>query len=282
MQGIASRYGIEVTQLGTALGQLGTTASFTQVINDFDQLSRAAQAAGGELDWGGVLSATADELSEMVQVAMEAGLAIPANLRPYLEEMVRAGLLVDEHGEKLEDLGGIQWGAAVETEAEKTEAAMRESERMVEEMRTAVGELKDALMEVVDRLANHLPAAAQTGASGIETALGGIEVPPIDVRYRVSQEGDGLPDGVTLPGAANGILATTPVVRAFAEAEPELAGPVSFMSRALAGALQAVGLPVAGSAGPQVIQVVLPNGRVLAEAVVPEIPRVLQARGTLR
>ncbi len=45
-----------------------------------------------------------------------------------------------------------------------------------------------------------------------------------------------------LPGAAAGVFATVPTVRVFGEKEPELGGPVDFMSKALGGAIERLGL----------------------------------------
>lgn len=85
--------------------------------------------------------------------------------------------------------------------------------------------------------------AAQRAASEIGRAFEGIRVPPIEVPYRYRQEGEGLPGdvGPDLPGAQHGLFATRPTLRWFAEGgEPELGGPIGFMTEVLAGALARV------------------------------------------
>ena len=192
VESIAGKYGITLAQLGPALNQEGMSKQFGDIINDFDTLSRAAQAAGGELDWGGVLSASADEISALVAQSLKFGTEVPENMRPYIEQLEKAGLLVDENGDKLEGVANLKWGDKVETEAEKTESSMREIE-------AAVGELKAALLEVANELRTMLPSAAATAARGVETAFDQAN-PTIRVRWDVPDP----PDPYTSTGYARG------------------------------------------------------------------------------
>lgn len=161
---IQKEYGITDAQLGGALSQKGTTERFAKIINDLDTLKRAAEQAGGELDWGGTLKGMSEEINVLVNESRKAGTAIPANMRPMLEEMQRNGQLVDENGQKLKDLSGIKFGDAIKTESEKTTEQMSAIDQTIQGLR-------DALAEVVTALKDLLPAAAQAGADGIETAV---------------------------------------------------------------------------------------------------------------
>lgn len=95
---------------------------------------------------------------------------------------------------------------------------------------------------------------AQEAARAYQEAMDAIEPNPFHVP--IVWDFPPLPGGAAvsseapeLPGAANGVFATAPTFRVFAENEPELGGPVSFMTKALAGALENVGGLVAGGEG---------------------------------
>lgn len=81
-------------------------------------------------------------------------------------------------------------------------------------------------------------------ARQLEEAIASVEPNPLHVPIIYDIPGvEGMterPEG-GLPGAANGVFATAPTFRVFAEQEPELGGPVSFMTKALSGALANVG-----------------------------------------
>lgn len=153
VQRIQSEYGITAAQLGGPLAQQDTTEASAKIINDLETLNRAAIQAGGSLDWGGTLTAMQEEINAVVDQSIAAKTALPENMRPFVEEMARAGLLTA-------DLADIQWGARVETEAEKTTAAMAAID-------TTIQGLRDALGEVVTALRDLLPAAARAGADAI-------------------------------------------------------------------------------------------------------------------
>ncbi len=117
-QEAAERYGITLESLGQGVNQGRLSAGAQQVINDFDLLTRA----GGDV--GGILTGMADEISAMVQEAMRLGVSLPENMKPWIEELRRAGMLVDENGEQLQDLGSLRFGDRVKTEFEKITEAL--------------------------------------------------------------------------------------------------------------------------------------------------------------
>jgi hypothetical protein len=92
---------------------------------------------------------------------------------------------------------------------------------------------------------------AEEAARAYQEAMDAIEPNPFHVP--VVWDFPPLPGGARpteqpeLPGAANGVFATAPTFRVFAENEPELGGPVSFMTKALSGALENVGGLMAGN-----------------------------------
>lgn len=123
MQEAAKRYGIDLDSLGQQFQQLKFGDAAKQIINDFDLLSR------GGADVGGILFGMQDEISALVQQAKKFGLDIPKNMQPWIEELLRAGLLTDENGELLQDLAGIRFAAPIKTEFERITEAL---EKLIE------------------------------------------------------------------------------------------------------------------------------------------------------
>lgn len=247
--GYAEKYGIHIEGMGPKIVQLGQTATWTDMLNAIQALERA----GGDV--GGILVGMTDEMSTLVQQSRRAGTEIPSNLKPYIQSVADAGKLLDENGEAITDLSGIKWGDPVKSQADIAKAAM-------EKLDEAMQNLVDRLDQIIDRLTNGLPAAAST------------PLPTVRIPYEYEHVGGepGRPDGE--PGYASGGLITRPHRAWVGEGgQPELIGPVDFMARALAGALSRV-----GTGGARVVQVVL-DRRVLAEALVDEIPGALRRAG---
>jgi TP901 family phage tail tape measure protein len=99
----AKRYGIEIDSLGPKITQLQITETANQVVRDFDLL----QAAGA--DTGAVINGMSDEVQDLVNKALKYGLELPIGLKPIAQAMIDAGLLTDETGEKMTDLGRLNF-----------------------------------------------------------------------------------------------------------------------------------------------------------------------------
>ena len=65
-------------------------------------------------DVGGVLAAMSDEISTLVQTSIRMGTEIPENMRPFIEELIRAGKLLDENGDAITDLSQLKFGAPLD------------------------------------------------------------------------------------------------------------------------------------------------------------------------
>ena len=208
--GLMQQYGIEIEGAGQKVQQLVTTADFEKLINDMQTLERAG------IDTGGMLSGMADEISGVVQRSLKFKTEIPENMRPYIESLAKAGRLTDENGEAITDLSGIKFGAPVETEAQKVAKAM---DKITDAMQPVV----DRLKEIADLLARGIPAAAQAGADGVDAA------------FRDAPTGSGSEDSRGY--AAGDVVYGTRRAWIGEGGQPEIVGPVSFMARALAGAM---------------------------------------------
>lgn len=215
VQRIGQTYKLDLEGLGVAIGQMGTTASFTTIINDLDTLARAARQAGGELDWGGALYGMREEIGALVASALRMGTDVPANMRTFIEELYRSGNLIDENGRKIEDISQLKFGAPIETEAEKTTQAMGEINK-------AIGELKSALLEVVDALKVLLPQAARAGADQVNTTISGLRP---TIRIGVEVDDVEVSDGV--PRLGTGGVVRRPTLAVIGEAGPEAVVPLS-------------------------------------------------------
>lgn len=99
----AKAVGIEVSALGPAFtkGRLGEeTKKVVDLINELRE-------AGG--DTGTILAGTKDEISQLVQEAMKAGVALPDSLKEYVQNLADTGGLLDENGQQIKDLSGIKF-----------------------------------------------------------------------------------------------------------------------------------------------------------------------------
>lgn len=110
------------------------------------------------------------------------------------------------------------------------------------------------LDEQIQAQREKMAATAEQAAKDLEDAMAAIVPNPFHVP--IVWDFPPLPPGASIggsteapeyPGAANGVFATAPTFRVFAENEPELGGPVSFMTKALSGALENVGGLMAGN-----------------------------------
>jgi hypothetical protein len=233
----AQALGISTEGLGATIDQLAATDSWTTVVNALDTMQRAGA------DIGGVLEQSAGKLSAMVQQALKLGTAVPENMRPYIQELLRAGKLLDEHGNKITDLAQLKFGDAITTEAEKTEAQIRTID-------TLLDKLREAVQAIVDALATKLPAAASEGVRGINDAISRVPIQPIKIPVEV--------DTPEVGGMAAGGIVTRPTLTWIGERGPEAVIPLSQMGRAGAGASGPQTIVVhADLDGQQVAEVVL-------------------------
>lgn len=122
----AQDFGIDINSLGPALRQQAMDQEALKIINAFELLAKA----GGDV--GGILAGMKDEIGKLVSDSIKFGTTIPANMKPWIEELIRTGQLVDENGHAITDLTTIKFGEPVATEFEK---------------------IADKLQEVVDKLA---------------------------------------------------------------------------------------------------------------------------------
>jgi hypothetical protein len=120
MQEAAERYGIPLESLGQQFQQLRIDDVARNIINDFDLLQR------GGADVGTILFGMQEEISRLVTDSIKFGTSIPQNMKPWIDELMRAGLLVNENGDKLTDLAGLNFGDPIQTAFEEITSAVQE------------------------------------------------------------------------------------------------------------------------------------------------------------
>lgn len=103
LEAAMEKYGITVEQLGPKFAQQQLDKQAAQLLKEYMLLN----AAG--VDHTVIISKMGPELQKYVNQSLAAGTAIPENMRPILEEMLRLGLLTDEAGNKLENLDGLKF-----------------------------------------------------------------------------------------------------------------------------------------------------------------------------
>ena len=159
LQAQAEALGIDLAALGPAFHEAKITDTALGYARTLGQLADTSS------DMGLVLVGMQDELSKLYQDAVAQGVALPETLRPYMETLIEMGGLVDENGEKVEDLNAV---------------AFKEIE---DEALTAVVTILEEIKELLER---GLPDAARAGATGIQDEFNRH---PVIVPYSFQQTG---------------------------------------------------------------------------------------------
>lgn len=120
MQEAAQKFGVDLSALGPAFAQNRLDQQAREIIDAFDAMTRG----GGDVT--GVIAGMSDEINAFVADAIASGRTVPENMRPILQTMLEQGRLTDENGQKLEDLGGINFGPPIESAFDRIIAKLEE------------------------------------------------------------------------------------------------------------------------------------------------------------
>lgn len=252
--GLLEKYGISLEGAGAKVKQLATTSTFSTMINEMDTLERAG------IEVGHMLSGMSDEISDAVNESIKFGTEIPANMKKYIQALIDSGQLLDENGEKITDITKIKFGAAVQTEAEKTRAQMAIIEQ-------AMSKVVDRLAEIADYLSRVIPAAADTAANAVDGA------------FRGGTGGERGDEPSSTGYAAGGVVTRPRLARIGEGGQPEIVGPVDFMASALYRALHNSGMSGMGG-GPSVVDArITLNDREVGRAMIDILPNAARRAG---
>jgi hypothetical protein len=139
---IAERYGRTVESLGPKFAEAKLAADWKTIIDDWETLR----------DWGISIGEAIDimgpKIQEVVLASRKFGTTVPENMRPLIQAMIDAGLLLDENGTKITDISQIKFGAPLVSEVDKLVKAIAELVALL------TGKLKPA----IDALGVPIPA----------------------------------------------------------------------------------------------------------------------------
>jgi TP901 family phage tail tape measure protein len=153
MESVAEKFGVDLSGLGGKFQQAKLNARVQEIVDAFDTLER------GGADVNVVLDGMKDEINKVVQDSLKFGTTIPENMRPWIEKLQESGELVDENGDKIEDIGDLKFAEPLKTEFQK---------------------IIDKLQELIDRIAGPLTDAIddatkdRTVKIGVVTKSGGM------------------------------------------------------------------------------------------------------------
>jgi hypothetical protein len=162
-----------VEALGPAYAQAKIDETSAKYINAIDYATKH----GASLDQ--MLHDAKEELSSLVVESLKSGTSLPANMKPWIESLAAQGKLIDENGQKITDLSGINWGPEMKTEAqiarEGWDRILLAIEALIDKI---TGPLETALDDVTrDRTIN------------IRPKVGTVVIPDYDQEYGRGERG---------------------------------------------------------------------------------------------
>lgn len=138
MNAVVQEFGLDISKLGPAFQQAKVDKEAQRIID-----AMAIMEKGGA-DMTGVLEGMADEISAVVQDSIKFGTTIPENMKPWIEELIKSGKLVDENGNKITDMSQIKFGAAMESDMSKLTKKLDELIEKLGKMADAFNNVRDA------------------------------------------------------------------------------------------------------------------------------------------
>jgi hypothetical protein len=239
MKAAADALGVSFEHMGQQFQQAQITDTAQGYARNLEVLKQ------GGADMNGVLEDSKDKLIALADQAIATGATLPDTLKDYYQRLIDLGELTGPDGELVTNIGQLTFAHVPDDKLDDIEGILES--------------IRDILQQAI-------PAAVGTAQSALDslhspdvTLPSWATVPPEDAQPGEGYWGVG-PDGQygyhTVGGAAEGIYARHPTLAVFGEGgEPELGGPVEFMSKALAGAIGNVGLPSGGGDQPIEIHV---------------------------
>lgn len=175
MQEVADKYKISIESLGPAFQQQRLSDMAQQIIDDFTLLNK------GGTDTGTILSGMSPKISDLVNQSIRYGTEIPANMKPWIENLIQAGLLTDANGNKITDLTNMKFGAPVATEYEKIQTSIKELITKMGDLIGKIGEMTARIDEMtrprtIDIGFNVAPEPDLSGVPGYteDRSMGGL------------------------------------------------------------------------------------------------------------
>lgn len=151
--------------LGPAFQQASIDKTAGQYINAIERMMQA----GGDV--GGILFDAKEEIAALVQESLKFGTTLPANMQPWIDELVRSGNLVDENGNKITDVSNLKFGDEIKTEQEIAREGWEKITAAIQEL---IDELRGPLTDAINKVPKNIRIKVGTEYEGGD---GGILVP---------------------------------------------------------------------------------------------------------
>lgn len=195
MNAVAKEFGLDIAALGPVFQQAKIDKEAQRIID-----AMAIMQKGGA-DMNGVLAGMADEISKVVSDSLQFGTTIPENMKPWIDELMKSGTLVDASGKKITDISKLKFGDPMASE--------------MEVFTKAIDELVAKLKEIVDKI-----------GTGIPDALSRL---PRETRVGVKLDVDdsGLWGERRFPAMATGGIVRRPTFALIGESGPEAVVPLN-------------------------------------------------------
>jgi hypothetical protein len=157
-----NRYGGDISKLGGSFQEARLHDSWQQVIDDMDLFEKGGISAGD------ALSVTKGKIIDLVQQSMKFGTEIPENMRPWIQNLIDTGELVDIDGQKITDIGKLKFGETLQTSIDHLTDAIK----LLIEQFNKVPEAVDRIPKTVDVDVNYRQRT--TGTAPTETGGGDL------------------------------------------------------------------------------------------------------------
>jgi hypothetical protein len=108
-----ARYGGDISKLGGTFQEQRMHEQWQQVIDDI-----ALFTAGG-LSVQDILNLTGKTINDLAIQSQKFGTEIPENMRPWIEQLIASGQLLDENGNKITDISKLHFGETLQTSIEQ-------------------------------------------------------------------------------------------------------------------------------------------------------------------
>jgi hypothetical protein len=131
-----------VESLGPAFKQAQINETAQKYINAIDLMIKG----GGDV--GGILFDAREELGALVEDSMKSGKTLPANMKPWIDDLVASGSLLDSAGRKITDVSGLKYGEAMKTEAE---VAKEGWDKIILKIQELIDKIANPLSDALDK-----------------------------------------------------------------------------------------------------------------------------------
>jgi hypothetical protein len=166
MEEAANKYGIELSALGPKFSEAKLNDIARSLVTDFDMLIENGA------DVAGVIAGMGDEVNLLVTDAQNAGVAIPDNMRPIIEQMIAMGTLVGANGEAITDMSDVNFA---EPMAAKFDQVVGKLDLMITKFLSLLG-LTDGVAESVKQI----PSEVKIGVGFEVEQIPDFRMPDID------------------------------------------------------------------------------------------------------